>query len=109
MKQNEKLMERVDKLSEKLEERDQKELEKRYQNERAQKLKELRSLDRRAAEKFKDETDLDKLDVAIDLAKDFTSGFPEYEGPDVDDSDNKPKGLVGFKNQETEDWDYLTK
>lgn len=89
MEEREELRSQVSEVSTLLKQMNEREQQLQLEKVRAEKLGELRSIDPRLAEKYKDVTDLDKIDLLIDTAKSFKSNFAEYQSEA--DEGNKPK------------------
>ena len=77
---------------------DEREIAKQYESQRTEKIAKLRLLKPQLADKYKDESSLDKLDMLIDTAQAFASDFPEYSKAGIEAE--KPQ-LMGYIDPKT--------
>ena len=82
----------MSKMQATLDKQEQREQQKIYEKARAVKMDRLRDLNSKLADKHKDTSDLEKIDLLIDTAESFKSDFTEYNKGK--DSETKKKGPV---------------
>lgn len=87
------MAEQMLKMQSTLDKQDQREQQKIYEKAREVKMEKLRELNPKLADKHKDTSDLEKIDLLIDTAESFKNDFTEYN-KGKGDGDKKKKGPV---------------